>query len=869
MKKIYFILSVVLLSLNLAFALEEGLSVNVLPSGQKVVIKEVRDNPIVKIDTWINTGSINEDDKTTGISHFLEHLFFKGTQKYKAGEMDRILDSKGAQVNAATSKDYTHYYIEIPSAYFDLALELHADMLQNPLIPRKELERERPVVIEEISKVKDSASRRVFENLYDVVYSKSNHPYKRGVIGKKEVIENVTREELLDYFNKFYTPDAYTTVIVGDVDKNEALAKVAKAFNQKKKKQAKVKYPNIKPLDKIETVEEAMDINNTHMMFGFLAPKFASNNNDNYALDVLATMLTSGKSSILNQKLKEECQLALSIDSGNYSQKDSGMFYVYLTNEPNKEEKLKEKLLDELKKIQLGDFEQNILTKAKNQIKIDTYYSRESISNISSDLGYDFTFSNDENYYENYLKNIEKVTKEDIVRVAKKYLTLDKYAFSIVRPLAFKPVSNVENKNNWGAVKVLEQKDNTKKVLLNNGANLVIKNKKANSIVAIDIAIKGSKAQEKKPTTAMLASLLATTGSKNYTNTQFAQFLDENGIKLALSSSNDMFSIVIQSTKDNLDKAFIALDEVINNPIFSDYELNKIRQRKIQELKSVSDSPSNYVFDEFKKLAFLNTIYGQNSTFILNNINKVTRDDIVEYYSRIINPENMHIAVVGDVDNNYIMSKLDKLIKKNPKGQKFDFKKQQFSAYHPQKNIETTLFKNELKAHWLVLGFKTCGSYNRKDVATLNVIDAILGQGMSARLFVKLREEQGLAYAVGSSLSTSILDGVFASYIGTNKDSINKAKEGILAEFETLKKEMVTTSELNDAKDKILGQFLLSLETNMDEADVLSRYSAMGYGLNALEEYKKLISNVTQNDVIEVANKYFSKPYIYAVVKQK
>lgn len=868
MKKTTIILTILTLCATTVFALEEGLSINTLPSGQKVIIKEVKDNPIVKIDTWINTGSINENDKNTGISHFLEHLFFKGTQKYPTGTMDKILDSKGATVNAATSKDYTHYYIEIPSMYFDLALELHADMLQNPLIPRKELERERPVVIEEISKGKDSASRRAFDNLYEIIYSNSNHPYKRSVIGKKEVIETITREEILSYFNKFYTPDAYTTVIVGDVNKNEALAKINGAFKQTKRKQTKIKYPHIKPLNKIEEKAETMDINKTHVMLGFLAPKF-SNPKDNYALDVLATMLSRGKSSILNQKLKEENQLILSIDTGNYSQKDSGIFYIYYTSEPQKEDFAKEALLKELSKLQKGDFDENILTKAKNQIKTDTYYSRESISNISEDLGYDFTFSNDENYYENYLKNIEKVSAKDIEEVAKKYLTLDKYAISIIRPTAFKKISNIEEKNNWSAVKVLEQNGNTKKFLLNNKATLITKNKKANSIIAIDITLKGSKAIEIKPTSAMLAAMSSTSGSKNFTNSQFATFLDENGIKLGVSSSNDSFSIVIQSTKENLDKAFIALNEVINNPVFSDYEITKIKQRKIQELKSISDNPSSYVFDEFKRLAFLNTIYGQNSTFILDNIDKVTRDDIVEFYSKIINPENMFITVVGDIDENYIISKLDKIIKPNPKGTKFEYSKTKFNPYHPEKNIETTLYKNEVKASWLVLGYKTCGILNRKDMATLNVINAILGEGMSSRLFVKLREEQGLAYAVGSSLIPNVLDGAFVAYIGTNPKNIEQAKSGILAELDTLKKEMVTTKELNDAKDKILGQFLLSLETNMDEAGILNHYNTLGYDLDALEKYKKMISEVTQSDVIEVANKYFSKPYIYTIVKEK
>lgn len=867
-KTIAIVITALFLGFTQVFALEDGLSINTLPSGQKVIIKEVKDNAIVKIDTWINTGSVNEDDSTNGISHFLEHLFFKGTQKYPTGTFDKLLDAKGAMVNAATSKDFTHYYIELPSKDFDLALDLHADMLLNPMIPRHELEQERNVVIEEISKTQDSPSNRMFDNIFSLIYSKSNHPYKRTVIGTKDLISKVTREEILTYFNRFYTPDAYTTVIVGDVDKNTALKKVEQAFKQNKRKQEKIKYPNVKPLDKIERAVDFMDINTNYTMIAFLAPKFT--HKDNYALDVLSTMLSSGKSSILNQELKEKNDIVLSVSAGNYSLKDSGIFYIYSTYNPKNEQCFEQSVLNELKKIQNGDFDNNILSKAKNQIKTDYYYEKESISNISSDLGYDFTFSNNSNYYENYLKNISNVTKDDIIRVAKKYLLLDRYAISTIRPKNYKeaktpeikPVSNVE------PYKLIEEQENVKKVLLNNGATLITKKKKANSIIAFNISIKGAYATEKKPVTALLTTGAVMTGTTNYTNAQFAQFLDENGIKLGVSSSADVFTIAMQTTKENLDKAFNILNEVINEPTFQDSEINKIKQRKIQQLKTISDSPSSYVFDEFKKLAFQNTIYGQNSTFVLNNINNVTRDDIKEYYSRLINPKNMSISVVGDVDDNYIAKKLNEIIKPN-NAKKFQFSEYSYSQFNPSQNLEKTLTKNEVQANWMALGWKTCGILNRKDVATLSVINSILGEGMSSRLFVKLREQQGLAYTVGSSLNTNILDGAFITYIGTNAKSVAQAKKGLLNEIEIIKKELVTTKELNDAKDKIMGKFLLSLETNMADANLLSWYSVLGRDLNAFEDYKKLIMSISQNDIIEVANKYFSKPYIYTVVVQK
>ncbi len=867
MKKITYIIAFAILSFSSVFALEEGMTVQTLPSGQKVVVKEVRDNNIVKIDTWINTGSINEDDKTNGISHFLEHLFFKGTEKYPTGTFDKILDSKGASVNAATSKDFTHYYIEIPSKDFDLALNLHADMLLNPLIPRKELERERSVVIEEISKTKDSATTRMFDNIYASIYAPSNHPYKRTVIGKKEIIQTVSREEILDYYKRFYTPDAFTTVIVGDVNKNDAVKKVAEAFKENtKRKQEKIAYPSIKPLKNNIKTEETMDVNQTYYMMAYLAPKFKVTS-DNYALDVLSAILSSGKSSILKQNLKEKKELVLSIDTGNYSKKDSGLFYIFATLNPDKEKYLESEILKELDKIKKGEFEEERVARAINLIKTDTYYSRESISNISEDIGYDFTFAENDSYYENYLKNISRVTKKDIQNAAKKYFT--NYAVSIVRPKSFKPVSNIEEQPAKKDDKLISELDKKKKYLLSNGATLTTKKKNSNSIVAINISIKGSKAVEKKPATALLAALTSTKGTKNYSNAEFSEFLDENGIKLSVSTSNDVFSIVAQTTLEHLDEAFKAIDEVINKPVFLDSELEKVKQRKINELSTISDSPSSFVFDEFKRLAFPNTIYGQNASFMINSIKNVNRNDITEYYSRIINPENMHISIVGNIDDNYVSNKLNEIIKKNPKGSKFEYSNYKYTSFRPEKNVETTLYKNEVEANWMALGFKTCGVNNRKDIATLNVINSILGEGMSSRLFLKLREEKGLAYTVGSTLSTNVKDGAFIAYIGTNEKSIQEAKKGILDEINTIKTEMVTTKELNDAKDKIMGKFLLSLETNMDEADILNWYSVLGRNLNALEEYKELIMNVTQADIIETANKYFSKPYIYTVVKKK
>ena len=187
--------------------------------------------------------------------------------------------------------------------------------------------------------------------------------------------------------------------------------------------------------------------------------------------------------------------------------------------------------------------------------------------------------------------------------------------------------------------------------------------------------------------------------------------------------------------------------------------------------------------------------------------------------------------------------------------------------YMPSKNCLCEIKKGDLKTAWILLGYKTVDTFNEKEKATLEVINAILGDGMASRLFRNLREEHGLAYQVGSVNYQYALDGAFIAYIGTNPKNVEEAKMGILAQMNTIKTEFVTQKELDSAKEKIIGNLLVGLETNMDFAKLNSQNAVLGRDLEYLNEYKKTINSITQNDVITTANKYFSKPYVMVILK--
>ena len=336
--------------------LTEDVEIYERENGHKIVLAH-KEGELVNVSTWVKTGSINEDDTNNGISHFLEHLMFKGTHKHKAGYFDKTLESKGAIVNAATWKDYTFYYVTLPRGEnckdLNLAIELHADMMLDPVLPEEEIgapfnldnpkvtdKRERHVVIEEIRMRKDQNWTKVYNACNFNMYKK--HPYKRDVIGTPEIISQVTREQIMDYYKTFYTPENMTTIIVGDYDKQKILEKVEKEFDFKGRKNGLKRVNEIdKPTDHTIFVENKGKSNTSYLIAGFLGPK-ANQLKENIELDIISIILGESTSSRLYQNLieKQPDRIFNMANAEHYQFKDGNNFFVQANFKPEKRDKL-------------------------------------------------------------------------------------------------------------------------------------------------------------------------------------------------------------------------------------------------------------------------------------------------------------------------------------------------------------------------------------------------------------------------------------------------------------------------------------------------------------------------------------------------
>lgn len=832
-----------------------------LDNGQTVVIQEVKNNPIVTIDTWIKTGSIDEDDSNNGVAHFLEHLFFKGTKNHESGEFDQILETKGAITNAATSKDFTHYYVTIPSKDFDLAMELHGDMMLHPLIPRNEMEKERKVVLEEINKDLVSPTRILQENLNSMMYT--THPYKRKVIGRSDVIETITRDQVLNFYNAHYSPSNMITIVVGDVDTNHALERIKEVFNAEYKKQTKTIYQKESQLTSQQKKVEYIKTESGYMVIGFRGTPI--NDNDSYALDVLSTILGDGRSSVLNQVLKEKKRLAFSVDAGNSTFRDDGIFYISANFEPEKCKQVQSAIFDEIKNIQDKGVSDEQLSLAKNIIERNTYYSRESITNIATEIGYTMALTNDIKFYDTYLDKIKSVSKDEVKRVANKYLGENRSAVSIILPESSKNIPVANKIQNLGTAELISESNGTQKYHLSDGATMLYTPNSSNDIIAISIYAKGGQLLDKIAGTANLTAATMMKGTKNYTSLELSQVLEDNGIKIVPSVGADAFSITVLTTKDEYDKTMELLNEVVNNAIFDDYEIEKVKSDKLSAIKTNKDVPIKQAIEEYRDMIYKNTPYSISSKVLEKNIQNIKKSDIIEYYNKIFNPKNIVISINGNIDKDKTIQDLNKIFEPKADSQTFDYKI--YDSKIPRITApRTNTIKMPTETAWILLGWQTDGVLSEKDYATLQVIDSILGTGMSSRLFKELREQEGLAYQLGTGYSPNVLRGSFMMYIGTNPATLEKSKQGLFSEIEKLKTEYVGDKELKDAKEKLIGNYVIGLETNLDKASNTGWYEASTRGYEFKEKYVDLINSVTDADIIEVANKYFNDNYIMSIV---
>jgi zinc protease len=880
----FLLLSVCLTSIGCEKMKTDGVTRTVLDNGMTVLIEERHAAPVVTINTWVRTGYFNEPDSLTGISHLLEHMFFKGTEKREVGELREDTKRLGGYLNGGTIYEYTNYYTVLPSRFVQEGLEIQSDALWNSVIDSAELAKEKKVVIQEVKRKLDNPNALAWEKLMELAFD--SHPLRRWRMGTPDQIRRWSRDDLESYFREFYRPDNIVLAIVGDVNTDEVLEGVRKYYSTVE--MAKTKRPQIAlepDQSELRYLQMKGDITQTYLKMGFHIP--GELDDDFFALDVLAHILGHGRSSRLSQSLIERKRLVSSVSSSAFALKDFGVFLIEAeldTKGLHEAEVEVFRQLEELKTQEVPDFE---LAKAKNAIKFSY------LSSVETTRGQSFSLASYEAYgdyhlAERYLENVDRVTVADVQRVASKHLVLENASIIENRPESESvdgiTAGQIEEEIREGLSEGrVEDKVSARVALespqsegsssdksgvrtsgsveaaasssfLSCGATLITRENHSLPLVSLGVYFKGGRSRESEGNSGITRLMLkgSLKGTATRTGEEIFNSLEILGASVDTDAEPDYFGYLIKILSANLEPGLDIIADVIRNPLFDPEELEKEKEILLARIQRNRDNMRDYPIRLFQKALFQDHPYGLNSLGDEEAVRKLSQSEVREWHDQHFSSGNMTVVAVGDFDSSRLKEKLDKLFEDLKTG-----KVEAPEVTHPDFNgEEDMLAEDRRKAQTAqALGFATC-SYEEEDFYALKVLQGI-ASGTGGRFFHQLREKMGLAYTVYGVNRSWGQAGAFYAYIATSPENEEMARQKLLNEFFKFKTDPVTDEELEVAKNYIGGMYKIYLETNSALVRQYAKAELLGKGIEEVERYPEKIAQISKEEISEVAARYF------------
>jgi zinc protease len=396
----------------------ESIKLKTLPNGLRVLVREAHEAPLVTIDLWIRAGSSRETAETNGVAHFMEHLLFRGTAKRGRGEVDRDIEELGATMNATTSRDWMHLYTTVASRYWQNALEVVADAVQNSTLRPEDVEREQMIILDELARAADDPVRDANQRLAELLFQK--HPYRLPVAATRDSIIRIQREQIVEFYRKYYVPNNASLVIVGDVTATEAFAAAEKLFGGWKRRD--IAEPEPEPESPPETPRQAQfKVRRGFPVvgIGFMAPS-VKEVKDVCACDLLLALL--GRRDGLLTRLLVGQGVATRVTTDFLTQRYPGLFSIVVElpegGNPQQVEAMVVGALQQLAKTPVTDAE---LARAKREILGEYLFGMETTEGQANTLGF-YEMIDTYLFATEYEKNVLAVTAEDIRRTVEKYL---------------------------------------------------------------------------------------------------------------------------------------------------------------------------------------------------------------------------------------------------------------------------------------------------------------------------------------------------------------------------------------------------------------------------------------------------------------
>ena len=861
-------------------------------NGLTVLLMEDHSAPVLTFMVTYRVGSRNEVTGTTGSTHLLEHLMFKGTEKYNkqnGGHIDSQLGNIGARLNATTWMDRTNYYESIPSDYLELAVDIESDRMRNLRLRKEDKESEMTVVRNEFERGENSPFSALNTEVWATAFQA--HPYHHNTIGWRSDIENVPIEKLRAFYNTFYWPNNATVTVIGDFTTENALELIDKYYG------VIPSSPN--PIPQLYTVEpeqqgERRTVVSRAGQLGVvgIAHKVPEGSSvDTYPLVLLDYILANGKTSRFYKALVDQGK-AVNVFDFYVPLHDPSIFtpYVFLAPGATHEE-VEEIILSEIEKIKKDGVTEDELQRAISQITAETAYGRDGSFSIASQLNEAIAMG-DWTFYVNYLDNLKKVKTSDIQEVVKKYFVKEHRTVGYFVPKMAGGNKSEMKPSSWyeDQTKAYYNRAEKNRNTIPTASPLILPsskiadNVKSDKVAGIQLLVAKTGVKDVVTFTgsfaagdvfspssnsaiADLTGYMLDKGTEKNNKFALAEKLENLGAELSFSVGDFTLSFNGKCLSKDVDEVIGLLAEQLRMPAFDQEEFEKLKLQRKGGLKRMLEDTNSRAAQKSDSLLFPegNPNHGVSTLQLISDIDKVTRDDIVKFYSDFYGTKSMVFVLVGDLDESKIQTSVKKYFDGWNGG--VNYPKSEKTKQATSGTITIVKMKEKTSAT-LQIAQTTGLKKTDKDYLALKMGNSIFGMGgFSARLMSIIRDDEGLTYGIYSVLgSDTFTDGQF--YIsGTFSPSLlAQGYSSTMRELKRWVKDGVTDEELKAAKTRAIGSYKVGLSTTRGLAGNLLSITQRGYEPSYMDEYPELINNVTLDEVNAAIKKYIKPDNVITVV---
>lgn len=828
-----------------------------LSNGLTVLIQEDKRFPLVSMRLYVHAGSSYEKAEEAGISHLLEHMVFQGTEKRGPGEISSEIEALGGDINAATSFDYTVYTADLPAEHWKVGLDILKDMAFHAGIDESALLSEKQVVIAELKRNEDNPSRFLFTRLQALALRDT--VYARPVIGYEQIINSISRQNILDYTAALYQPQSMLLVVVGQVQTELLQSEIEKIYAAIPNSRGDALPPSINP-ESLPAAGPAIEIRKgpwNKIYLGLAFPTVGQRDSRSAQLDVLAALLGGSNSSYFYRKYKYELRLVDSISLANYSFERLGLLYFSIALDAERFPAFWEEFIADLARINDIRFTDEELARVKLNIEDDLFRAKETISGLADKLGYFAFFSQAEQGEANYLRQLRQTSLDDLPGLLTS-VTPQRLSAALLLP------EQTENIDETALLRAISAKwpDNAvytaedgatsstgrELIQLGPGRTVILHPDHTLPYISGSLMFTGGDAlldKGEEGLAALTAAVLGK-GTSAMTATEVEDYLEDRAALLKAGAGRQSFYFNFTGPSRFNQDIFSLLADTLYRPAFKPEEFARAGQNQSAAIKSAEDQPLGLAFRQLFPFLFGAHPYGFLQLGTVDGLQKHTLDQAKNFWERQ-KKQAWVLSVCGDFDREALLAFASEL--PEPATPKISL-----AAPALREEKELLLSLPERKQSHILLVFPTA-PLEDKDTPGLNLLQSVLS-GMSGLLFTELRDKRGLGYTVSAIPWQAAKAGLLIFYIGVEPEKSAEAKQGFLDIVSRLRSSPLPEQLLERAKNSLRGDYYRDMQSLAARSNEAATLHTLGLPLDNAVKNLEATANITPEELLALARKY-------------